>query len=85
MFKLIQPKSFEDSRTKPMNKMGPLEIGKIIGDGQYFNAIVMRSASRSNFEVFHLSEPSEGRCWNERCVLLVELFPPGTQIILEVV
>ena len=88
MFKLIQPKSFENPRTKPMNKMEPLEIGRIIEDCDHKNAIVMRSASMSHFEVFHLSKPNENRCWEKKygyCVLLVELLPPETQIILEVV
>ena len=68
--------------------MAPYDIGKVVTtDSSYFGKIVMRTASTMQFEVMDLSEPQTNGCWTHRATqndLLVELFPPGSKITIEV-
>jgi len=47
----------------PMEKMKPLEIGRIVNDGILKNTIVMRTASSIQFEVINLTNPGKDACW----------------------
>lgn len=67
-----------------MSNMSPLQVGRVISEGSYKGTIVMRTASSENFEVMILSDPKTDNCWLHKHNLLVELFPSGTKIEIEV-
>ena len=49
--------------TTTMGEMNPLQIGRITST--YCKGhIIMRTASKYNFEIINLSHPKAGNCWN---------------------
>ena len=72
----------EETNSKLMEQMAPLEVCTITEEGRYEGEIVMRSASRTHFEVFSISDPSGGRCWGSECGLKVTPYE-GDSITLQ--
>jgi len=58
-------KEVDQSRTVvKLREMEPCDIGRIVELGSpQFNHIVMRTASKSSFEVMNLSYPGADNCW----------------------
>jgi hypothetical protein len=66
----------------PMREMAPLQVGFIRG-GDYDDILVMRTASKFNFEVMEITQPRTGGCWDRNSSIhMVELVPAGTEITL---
>jgi len=79
---MIKPVDIQASEPEyiKMSDMKPLDIGVT----RETSRTVMRTASRSKFEVMDLSIPSPGSCWGRDCGMLVKLLKSGTKITLEV-
>lgn len=54
-----------------MKDMGPCQMGFCEYEGK--QKLVMRTASKSKFEVMNLTDFSSNRCWDHLCALEVTL------------
>ncbi len=64
----IMPIDTEIEGVKTMGEMQPLEVCVIVGylNDKYNGNIVMRTASKSTFEVIDLTDMTEDGYWSER-------------------
>ena len=81
MLKLITNEESDDDLIE-MRYMKPFELGYIQEGSEYYNCLVMRTSSLTQFEVINLTEPEVNNCWSENS-LLVRLLPAGTQVHME--
>jgi len=73
----------EVSNAINMNDMRPYDIGTVVSVGDYNGQMVMRTASRENFEVMNISNPGANKCWSSS-TLMVEPLKSGTKVIMVV-
>lgn len=84
MFKLKSVKTVNASgKVLEMGKMKPLEIGKVISNYSK-DTIVMRTADKDNVEIMNISDPKPDKIYDDDCDFMVELLPPGTELILKI-
>ena len=67
----------------PMRDMKPLQVATIISDNRYNGHLVMRTASRTPFEVMDLTEAKAGLCWDSHTSLNVELVTGTITVTVE--
>lgn len=85
MLKITKSKGNTNPNIIQMCNMKPLQVGRIVEkyDKNYGN-LVMRTASRDNFEIMDLSCPGEGECWTTLEHISVELLPPGEAVEISI-
>jgi hypothetical protein len=74
----------EEPKLIQAREMQPMQIGMICDEMAGINEghIVMRTQSRSKFELMNLSNPKTDRCWTNRPTFMVELLQDGQSITL---
>ena len=83
MIKLISKQSLQPTaKTKPMYQMQPLEVCVVV-DPSYKDRVVMRTASKHDFEVMDLTNPIPDGCWTGRPEIEVRELYPGETYTLE--
>ena len=86
MIKLIDNKSDHPvAKTKLMYEMQPLEVCVVVDTrySQYFNHVVMRTASATKPEFMTLTDPYGAGCWLGSPNILVRELYPGETYTLE--
>lgn len=72
MVEIIIEKQSSKSDLIRMDQLQPLEVAIIKDPNHSRNGdVVMRTASRSQFEVFSLTDAAPSRCWTDNCGLRV--------------
>lgn len=78
-----------DKRFIPMSEMKPMQIGTIISHpdnpNMYWDHVVMRTQSLEKFEIMDLSTMCPDKCWLYKNSTMVDIWPVGSTITLEVV
>ena len=64
-----------------MSEMKPCDIG-IIQEESFIGHLVMRTSSKSKFEVIDLSSFRPDNCWIDKPDILVKLIPQNTSVTI---